>query len=86
MPKQSHYAVATLKSLDLSKAGSAIEITVRYDNSKSDFYDDDDPAVKKVGVLKIGYGGLHWKAGRKQKAKHISWSTFSNYMRVVQNH
>lgn len=86
MSEKVHYAKASLKSLDLSKAGSAIEITVHYDNSKSDCYDDDDPAVKKVGILKIGYGGLHWKAGRKQKTKHISWSTFSNYMKVVQSH
>jgi hypothetical protein len=82
MAQQVHFAKATLKALDLSKAGSGIEVTVHYDGSNSDFYDDEDPARTKIGTLKIGYGGLYWKGGRKQKAKRLSWSDLAYFMKL----
>jgi hypothetical protein len=74
-----------MKALDLPKADCGIEITAHYDASASDLYDDDDPARTKVGVLRIGRGGLIWKGGHKLKAKRVSWSTFAYYMSLVKN-
>lgn len=79
MAQQVHFAKASLKALDLSKAGSGIEVTVHYDGSNSDCYDDDNPAKTKIGTLTIGYGGIYWKT-RKHKAKRLSWSAFSSLM------
>jgi hypothetical protein len=81
MSEKVHYVSASLTCLSLAKAGkSALEITVLRDNSKSD--DDDDPARERVGDLKIGYGGLYWKSGKKRttSTKVISWSAFDKYM------
>ena len=79
MPKQSHFAKVDMAGLDL-KSGSSMLVTIKYDASNLDEYDDDDPAKTKIGELGIRYGGLYWKGGGKQKIKRLTWPALAALM------
>ena len=55
---------AALKSLDLSKAGSGIQLIIGYDEGK-------------LGEIVIGHGSLNWKPAGSQTFLKVSWKDFA---------
>ena len=71
MPKQTktkkHTVSAHVQILDLTKAGSSMEL---------DIY----AYGEKIGTVIIGRGSLTWRGGRRQRDKRLSWSEFARLM------
>jgi hypothetical protein len=62
-----HQVRATLNVVELTKAGTSLELQVFADR-------------EKIGSLSIGRGSLTWRGGKRQKAKRLSWSEFAQHM------
>ena len=71
MPKPSSYkkhtVTARVQILDLTKAGSSMELDI-YANKE------------KIGTVIIGRGSLTWRGGKRQRDKRLSWSEFAKMM------
>jgi hypothetical protein len=61
-----HTVKATLQVVDLSKAGSALELAV-YANSR------------KIGRAVIGHGSLPWYGNKWRHGRRIDWSQLADY-------
>jgi hypothetical protein len=62
-----HQVRATLNVVELTKAGTSLELQVFAEG-------------EKIGSLSIGRGSLTWRGGKRQKAKRLSWSEFAQHM------
>ena len=62
-----HQVRATLNVVELTKAGTSLELQVFADR-------------EKIGSLSIGRGSLTWRGGKRQKEKRLSWSEFAQHM------
>jgi acetyl-CoA carboxylase carboxyltransferase component len=71
MPKprnyKKHTVTARVQILDLTKAGSSMELEI-FANQE------------KLGTIILGRGSLTWRGGRRQRDKRISWSKFAEMM------
>jgi hypothetical protein len=70
MPKKTnakvHTVKATLQVLDLTKAGSALELSVYADN-------------QKIGRAVIGRGSLTWYGKKRKHGRRIDWSRLAEW-------
>lgn len=66
-PEKKHTVKGSLKTLDLSRAGSAIELEISCDG-------------ELLGTMQIGHGSMGWKPRKKRSFKRIDWSTLSEYL------
>jgi hypothetical protein len=64
---QSHQVKAAVKNLDLTKAGTSIELNVY-------------AAEEKIGTVEIGRGSLRWYGKSKKNPKIIPWSKLADWM------
>jgi hypothetical protein len=62
-----HTVTAHVQILDLTKAGSSMEL---------DIYANEE----KIGTIVIGRGSLTWRGGKRQREKRLSWSKFAELM------
>ncbi len=62
-----HTVTAHVQILDLTKAGSSMELMI-YSNEE------------KIGTIMIGRGSLTWRGGKRQREKRLSWSKFAEMM------
>jgi hypothetical protein len=62
-----HRVRASLNVVDLTKAGTSLELEVFADR-------------QKIGTLLIGRGSVTWRGGRRQKEKRLSWTDFAQHM------
>ena len=62
-----HQVRATLNVVELTKAGTSLELQVFAEG-------------EKIGSLSIGRGSLTWRGGKRQKEKRLSWSEFAQHM------
>ena len=62
-----HTVTARIQILDLTKAGSSMELDVYADQ-------------EKIGTVTLGRGSLTWRGGRRQREKRLSWSKFAELM------
>ena len=62
-----HRVRATLSVVELSKAGTSLELEVFAER-------------RKIGSLVIGRGSVTWRGGRRQKEKRLSWTEFAQHM------
>ena len=61
-----HKVNATLQVLDLSKAGSALELSVFAEN-------------QKIGRVVIGRGSLTWYGKNRKNGRRIDWSRLAEW-------
>ena len=66
-PIKKHSVEANLHVLELTRAGSSLDLAIYADK-------------EKVGTMIIGQGSLSWKGGKRQITKRISWSRFADMM------
>ena len=62
-----HRVRASLNVVDLTKAGTSLELEVFAER-------------RKIGTLLIGRGSLTWRGGKRQKGKRLTWSEFALHM------
>lgn len=62
-----HQVRATLSVVELTKAGTSLELQVFANR-------------EKIGSLEIGRGSITWRGGKRQKEKRLSWSQFAQHM------
>ncbi len=62
-----HRVAAKIRDLEISKAGSAIELKL---------YADDEV----LGTIQIGQGSFGWKGKKKKTFKKIGWTKFADLM------
>jgi hypothetical protein len=67
-----HSVKATVQILDLSKAGTSLELEV--------FANEPRQERRKIGTVIIGRGSLTWKKDYGKKGRRISWSRFAEMM------
>jgi hypothetical protein len=67
---RTHEVKADVRNLDLTKAGSSINLEVFAHK-------------EKIGTVEIGRGSLRWFGRRKQHGKRISWSSLADWMENV---
>ena len=65
--ERKHRARLSLNVVELTKAGTSLELEVFAD-------------AEKIGSLEIGRGSICWRGGKRQKAKRLSWSEFAQHM------
>jgi len=65
--KKKHSVKANLHVLELTKAGSSLDLAIYADK-------------EKIGTLIIGRGSLSWYGGKRQLRKRISWTRFADMM------
>jgi len=65
-----HVVKAEVKNLDLTKAGSSIELNVFADK-------------EKIGTVEIGRGSLRWFGKKMRTAKRITWSRLADWMESI---
>ena len=65
--ERKHKVRATLNVVELTKAGTSLELEV--------FANEE-----KIGSLEIGRGSIVWRGGKRQKEKRLSWSEFAQHM------
>jgi hypothetical protein len=65
--KQKHSVYANMQVLELTKAGSSLELEIY-------------AKQQKIGHLVIGRGSLYWYGRKRQKSKRISWTRFAEMM------
>lgn len=65
--RRKHTADARVQVLELSKAGTSIDVNL---------YADDE----KLGTLIIGRGSLAWIGKKWKSGRRFSWSRFAEYM------
>ena len=62
-----HQVRATLSVVELTKAGTSLELQVFANR-------------EKIGSLEIGRGSITWRGGKRQKEKRLTWSEFAQHM------
>jgi acetyl-CoA carboxylase carboxyltransferase component len=62
-----HTVTARVQILDLTKAGSSMELEI-FANQE------------KIGTVIIGRGSLTWRGGKKKRDKRVTWSEFAEMM------
>ncbi len=62
-----HAVKANLQVLELSKAGTSLELEI--------FADE-----QKLGDMTIGRGSLYWHGRDRKSSKRVSWSRFAKMM------
>jgi hypothetical protein len=65
--KKKHSVKANLHVLELTRAGSSLDLAIYADQ-------------EKIGTMVIGSGSLSWKGGKRQIVKGIPWSRFAEMM------
>ncbi|MGA3016323.1 MAG: hypothetical protein ABSF62_04325 [Bryobacteraceae bacterium] len=70
--QEKHSVKATIQILDLSKAGTSLELEV--------FAKEPRHERRKIGTVIIGRGSLTWKKDYGKKGRRISWSRFAEMM------
>ncbi len=70
--QRKHSVKATVQILDLSKAGTSLELEVFAKEPRQD--------RRKIGTVIIGRGSLTWKKDYGKKGRRISWSRFAEMM------
>ena len=70
--QRKHFVKATVQILDLSKAGTSVELEV--------FTKEPRQERRKIGTVIIGRGSLTWKKGYGKKGRRIEWSRFAEMM------
>jgi hypothetical protein len=70
--RRKHSVKATIQVLDLSKAGTSLELEVFSKEPRQD--------RKKIGTVIIGRGSLTWKKDYGKKGRRISWTRFAEMM------
>ena len=66
-PIKKHSVEANLHVLELTRAGSWLDLAIYADK-------------EKIGTMIIGQGSLSWKGGKRQITKRIPWSRFAAMM------
>ncbi|MGD9651262.1 MAG: hypothetical protein AB7I96_02310 [Candidatus Dadabacteria bacterium] len=62
-----HSVKASLQVIELSKAGSSLNLEISANK-------------KKLVELEIGRGALYWTGKNRQKSKRIDWTSFAEMM------
>jgi len=65
--ERKHRVRATLNVVELTKAGTSLELDIFAER-------------RKIGRLVIGRGSVTWKGGGRQKEKRLSWTQFAEHM------
>jgi hypothetical protein len=65
--RKKHSVKASFKVMELSRAGSSIELEIY-------------ASKEKIGTLRIGRGSLFWFGRSRHKSKRIAWSRFAEMM------
>jgi hypothetical protein len=65
--KRRHTVRASLHVLELTRAGSSLNLQLYTDQ-------------QKLGELEVGRGSIYWTGARRQKSKRIKWGTFADIM------
>ncbi|MGI9168064.1 MAG: hypothetical protein ACR2G5_17075 [Pyrinomonadaceae bacterium] len=65
--KKKHSVKAHLHVLELTRAGSSLDLAIYADQ-------------EKIGTLVIGSGSLSWYGGKRKIRKRISWTRFADMM------
>lgn len=65
--QRKHEVKANVHNLDLTKAGTSINLEVY-------------ARKEKIGTVEIGRGSLKWFGRKKQNGKRISWSKLADWM------
>lgn len=65
--RRKHSVKASFRVMELSKAGSSIELEIY-------------ASKEKIGTLRIGRGSLFWFGRSRHKSKRIAWSRFAEMM------
>jgi len=60
-----------IKAYDLSKAGTAVTLTIREDAHA-------EPAL--LGTVEIGQGTFGWRSVNSKRFKRIDWRTFARWL------
>lgn len=63
-----------LKAYDLSKAGTAITLTVRADSH---------PQKTVLGTIEIGQGTFGWRSSNAKRFKRLDWNSFAKQMAKI---
>jgi hypothetical protein len=71
-PKRRHSVKATVQIMDLSKAGTSLELEVFAKEPRED--------RRKIGTVIIGRGSLTWIKDYGKKGRRVSWSRFAEMM------
>lgn len=66
-PKKKHSVKANLHVLELTRAGSSLDLAIYADQ-------------EKIGTMIIGSGSLVWYGGKRRGRKRIPWSRFAEMM------
>ena len=66
-PIKRHSVKANLHVLELTRAGSSLDLAIYADK-------------EKIGTMIIGRGSLKWYGGKRQISKRIPWSRFAKLM------
>ena len=66
-PIKKHSVKANLHVVELTRAGSSLDLAIYADN-------------EKIGTMIIGSGSLLWYGGKRQLRKRIPWSRFAAMM------
>jgi len=66
-PIKKHSVQANLHVLELTRAGSSLDLAIYADQ-------------EKIGTMIIGQGSLSWKGGKRQITKRIPWTRFADMM------
>jgi hypothetical protein len=64
---RTHKVRANVRNLDLTKAGTSINLAVYAKG-------------EKIGTVEIGRGSLRWFGRKKHRGKRISWSKLADWM------
>lgn len=67
MGERKHTVKASMMSLELSKAGSGISLSI-------------DCNDERLGTIKIGHGSIMWRSASKKTFKRIDWTKFARIM------
>jgi hypothetical protein len=67
-PERKHSVrIKSLGTLELSKAGSAIELEIYREG-------------EKLGTVELGHGSLGWRGAKKKSFKRITWTEYARMM------
>ena len=66
-PIKKHSVEANLHVLELTRAGSSLDLAIYADK-------------EKIGTMIIGQGSLSWKGGKRQITKRVPWTRFADMM------
>ncbi len=66
-PVRKHSVKANLQVVELTKAGTSLDLAIYADK-------------EKLGTIVIGRGALYWKGANRQKGTRIGWTRFAQMM------